>query len=143
MPRTMGLDVGDRKIGVALSDPSHVLATPLKTVIRSNDGVAIKEIQALVKKHDVSRLVVGMPFSLSGAVGRQAEKVLLFTEQIREASGMEIIMQDERLSSVSADQKLREAGKKGSRLKGEMDAAAATVILQSFLDENGPDTTVL
>jgi putative Holliday junction resolvase len=131
----MGLDVGDKKIGVALSDPSQVLATPLKTIIRVNDDGAIQEIIDLARKHDVSKIIVGLPYSLSGAIGKQAEKVLLFSKQIAQATDVEIIMQDERLTSVSANQKLREAGKKGSKLKNEMDAAAATVILQAYLDE--------
>jgi putative Holliday junction resolvase len=131
----MGLDVGDKKIGVALSDPSQVLASPLKTIIRVNDDVAIKEITGLARKHDISKIIVGLPYSLSGAIGKQAEKVLLFSRQIAQATDIEIIMQDERLTSVSANQKLREAGKKGSKLKNEMDAAAATVILQAYLDE--------
>jgi putative holliday junction resolvase len=135
MHRAMGLDVGDKKIGVALSDPSHVLASPLKTIFRVNDDAAIKEIVDLAKKHNISKLVVGLPYSLSGAIGKQAEKVLLFSQQIAQAVDVDIIMQDERLTSVSANQKLREAGKKGSKLKNEMDAAAATVILQSYLDE--------
>jgi putative Holliday junction resolvase len=135
MHRAMGLDVGDKKIGVALSDPSHVLATPLKTIFRVNDDSAIKEIVDLAKKHNISKLIVGLPYSLSGAIGKQAEKVLLFSKQIAQAVDVDIIMQDERLTSVSANQKLREAGKKGSKLKNEMDAAAATVILQSYLDE--------
>ncbi len=135
MTRTMGLDVGDRKIGVALSDPSFILASPLKTIIRVTDEVAIEEIIELVKKHDVSKIVVGLPYSLNGSIGRQAEKVLAFTKLIEHAAGKEIVMQDERLTSVSANQKLKEAGKKGSKLKSEMDAAAATVILQSYLDE--------
>jgi putative holliday junction resolvase len=135
MHRAMGLDVGDKKIGVALSDPSRVLASPLKTIFRVNDDAAIKEIIDLAKKHNISKLVVGLPYSLSGAIGKQAEKVLLFSKQIAQAVDVDIIMQDERLTSVSANQKLREAGKKGSKLKNEMDAAAATVILQSYLDE--------
>jgi len=135
MHRTMGLDVGDRKIGVSLSDPSQVLATPLTTIIRVSDDAAIREIVGLARKHDISKIVVGLPYSLSGAIGKQAEKVLLFAKQIGQASDVDIIMQDERLTSVSANQKLREAGKKGSKLKNEMDAAAATVILQSYLDE--------
>jgi putative Holliday junction resolvase len=135
MHRALGLDVGDKKIGVALSDPSQVLATPLKTIIRVNDEVAIKEIVGLARKHDISKIIVGLPYSLSGAIGKQAEKVLLFSKQIAQATDVEIIMQDERLTSVSANQKLREAGKKGSKLKNEMDAAAATVILQAYLDE--------
>ena len=135
MCRAMGLDVGDKKIGVALSDPSQVLATPLKTIFRVNDDAAIEEIIGLAKKHNISKFVVGLPYSLSGAIGKQAEKVLLFSKQIAQATDVEIIMQDERLTSVSANQKLREAGKKGSKLKNEMDAAAATVILQAYLDE--------
>jgi putative Holliday junction resolvase len=135
MHRAMGLDVGDKKIGVALSDPSQVLASPLKTIFRVNDDAAIEEIIGLAKKHNISKLVVGLPYSLSGAIGKQAEKVLLFSKQIAQAVDVDIIMQDERLTSVSANQKLREAGKKGSKLKNEMDAAAATVILQSYLDE--------
>ncbi|MGD0855895.1 MAG: Holliday junction resolvase RuvX [Dehalococcoidia bacterium] len=135
MHRALGLDVGDKKIGVALSDPSQVLATPLKTIIRVNDEVAIKEIVGLARKHDISKIIVGLPYSLNGAIGKQAEKVLSFSKQIAQATDVEIIMQDERLTSVSANQKLREAGKKGSKLKNEMDAAAATVILQAYLDE--------
>jgi putative holliday junction resolvase len=135
MPRTLGLDVGDRKIGVALSDPSEILASPLKTIIRSSDEAAVAEIVGLVKRHNASKIVVGLPYSLSGAVGKQAQKVLSFTKDIAQATGAEIVMQDERLTSVSANQKLREAGKKGSKLKNEIDAAAATVILQSYLDE--------
>jgi putative Holliday junction resolvase len=135
MNKTMGLDIGDRKIGVALSDPSQVLATPLKTIIRIDDDSAIKEILSLTVMYNVSKIVVGLPYSLSGAIGKQAEKVLSFAEQITQATSINIIMQDERLSSVSADQKLREAGKKGTKLKKGIDAAAATVILQSYLDE--------
>lgn len=129
------MDVGDRKIGVALSDPCQILATPLKTIIRTTDDGAIREIVDLAKKHNISKVVVGLPYSLNGSIGKQAEKVLVFTEQIKQATGKEIIMQDERLTSVSADQKLREAGKKGNKLRNEMDAAAATVILQAYLDE--------
>ncbi|MGA2159694.1 MAG: Holliday junction resolvase RuvX [Dehalococcoidia bacterium] len=135
MSRILGLDIGDRKIGVALSDPSQVLASPLSTIVRYQDAKAINQIAALVKKYSATKIVIGLPYSLSGAIGKQAEKVLGFKQQIAEAVNVEIIMQDERLSSVSANQKLREAGKKGSKLKNEMDAAAATVILQSFLDE--------
>lgn len=135
MSRTLGLDIGDRKIGVALSDPSQILATPVKTIIRSSDDAAVAEIVGLVKKYNAAKIVVGLPYSLSGAIGQQAQKVLFFTKEIAQVSDAEIIMQDERLTSVSANQKLREAGKKGAKLKNEMDAAAATVILQSYLDE--------
>jgi len=136
MPRTMGLDVGDKKIGVSLSDPTRTLASPLTTIIRISDEQAIDDIIKLVVKYDVEQIVIGLPYSLSGEIGKQARKVLEFKEKIAGSIVAEIKMQDERLSSVSANQKLREAGKKGNRLKQEMDVAAATVILQSFLDEN-------
>ena len=135
MNRIIGLDVGDKKIGVALSDPSQVLATPLKTILRVSDESAIEEIVNLTKKYDASKIVVGLPYSLNGQIGKQAEKVLSFAEQITRATSIDMVMQDERLSSVSADQKLREAGKKGTKLKKGIDAAAATVILQSYIDE--------
>lgn len=131
----MGLDIGDKKIGVALSDPSQILATPLMTIIRDSDHQAINEILNLAMKHDVNRIIMGLPYSLDGTIGKQAEKVLAFKEKIALEFKSEIIMQDERLSSVSADYKLREAGKKGSKLKKGMDAAAATIILQAYLDE--------
>ncbi len=135
MSRILGLDIGDRKIGVAVSDPSQVLASPISTIVRDDDAKAINQIAFLVKKYGATQIIIGLPYSLSGAIGKQAEKVLSFKQKIAEALSVEIIMQDERLSSVSANQKLREAGKKGNKLKKEMDAAAATVILQSFLDE--------
>lgn len=144
MSRILGLDIGDRKIGVAVSDPSQVLASPISTIVRDDDAKAINQIASLAKKYGVTHIIIGLPYSLSGAIGKQAEKVLSFKQKIAEALSVEIIMQDERLSSVSANQKLREAGKKGNKLKNEMDAAAATVILQSFLDEreiNGDSST--
>ena len=135
MHRSMGLDIGDKKIGVSLSDPSRTLASPLTTIIRSSDEQVINEIIQLVNKHKVEQIIVGLPYSLNGDIGKQARKVLEFKEKLAQSIVAEFAMQDERLSSVSANQKLREAGKKGSKLKNEMDAAAATIILQSYLDE--------
>jgi putative Holliday junction resolvase len=136
----MGLDVGDRRIGVAISDPSQTLATPVKTILRRVDNLTFHDITALIKKYNVGRLVVGLPFSLDGSVGKQAEKVLTFKAKLAEHTDVEIVMQDERLSSVTANQRLREAGKKGEKLKNGIDSAAATVILQCYLDT--PDQSV-
>jgi putative Holliday junction resolvase len=130
----MGLDVGDKRIGISISDPSFTLATPLKTILREKDDKTFTCIINLTEKFNVSKLVIGLPFSLDGSIGKQAEKVILFKDQLAEHLKIEILMQDERLSSVTADQRLREAGKKGDKLKQGMDAAAATVILQSYLD---------
>jgi putative Holliday junction resolvase len=135
MGRYMALDVGDRRIGVALSDPLQILASPLQTILRTSDEHALLEITNLVDRHGVEKLIVGMPYSLDGTIGPQAEKVLLFKAKVAAQLSIEIVLQDERLSSVTADQKLRETRKKSARLRDKIDAAAAAVILQSYLDE--------
>lgn len=131
----MALDVGDKKIGVSLSDPMRILASPLLTISRKNDEFTFLEITNLVNKHGVMKLIIGMPYSLDGTIGPQAEKILSFKDKIVALLNIDIVLHDERLTSVTADQKLREAGTKSGRLKDKMDAAAATVILQSYLDE--------
>ena len=158
MHRIMGLDIGDRRIGVAVSDPTQTLAIPLKTIVRKDDESAVLEITALIKQHDIGRLVIGLPYLLDGSLGEQARKVMEFTAKIRGRTAIETVMQDERLTSVTAGQKLREGGKKRDRLrrqieaattgqrllearkkrdrlKKQIDVAAATVILQAYLDD--------
>jgi len=135
MGRYMALDVGDRRIGVALSDPLQILASPLLIIIRTSDEHALLEITGLVNKHGVEKLIVGMPYSLDGTIGPQAEKVLLFKAEVAAQLNIEVVLQDERLSSVTADQKLKETRKKSARLREKIDAAAAAVILQSYMDE--------
>jgi putative Holliday junction resolvase len=135
MGRYMALDIGDRRIGVALSDPLQILASPLQTIVRTSDEYALLEIIRLVNKHEAEKLIVGMPYSLDGTIGPQAEKVLSFKAKMAAQLNIEVVLQDERLSSVTADMKLKETRKKSARLKEKIDAAAATVILQSYLDE--------
>jgi len=132
----MALDIGDRRIGVALSDPLQILASPLQTIVRTSDESALLEITKLVDKHGVEKLIIGMPYSLDGTIGPQAEKVLSFKDKVSTQLNIEIVLQDERLSSVTADMKLKETRKKSARLKDKIDAAAAAVILQSYLDES-------
>lgn len=136
MGRYMALDFGDKRIGVALSDPLHILASPLQTFVRTSDEHALLEITGLVSKHGVEKLIIGMPYSLDGTVGPQAEKVLSFKDKVAAQLNIEVLLQDERLSSVTAGMKLKETSKKANRLKEKIDAAAAAVILQSYLDES-------
>lgn len=131
---------------MALSDPLQILASPLQTILRTSDERALLEIAGLVDRHSVEKLIIGLPYSLDGTVGPQAEKVLLFKAKIAAQLGIEIVLQDERLSSVTADQKLRATRKRSARLRDKIDAAAAAVILQFYLDESrltgeesGPD----
>ncbi|MDD5127151.1 MAG: Holliday junction resolvase RuvX [Dehalococcoidales bacterium] len=130
--RSLGLDVGDKRIGVALSDPVGILATPLMIIRCVETEADLKEIVALVEKHQVGHIIVGLPLALSGGSSFQAEKVKSFTNQLRQHTGVPIEYRDERLSTVSAKRMMR-----GVRQisKNGHDAIAAALILQSYLDE--------
>jgi len=132
--RILSLDVGDSRIGVAISDPGEVLASPLTIITRDEDSKAINIINQLVDQHDVKLIVVGLPYSLDGSVGRQANKVMDFVEELSKSTGASIKFWDERLSTVAVEHLLREAGNKPSRKKTRRDAAAAAFILQGYLD---------
>jgi len=130
--RILGIDHGDARIGVALSDPSAFLASPL-CVIKSTK-TALDEIDALVKEHGVATIVVGLPRNMNGSYGPAAEKVRAFMEKLREKVGVPVEEWDERLSTVSAHNALREAGLNGKKRKDVVDKVAAQIILQNYLD---------
>ncbi|MBM3119272.1 MAG: Holliday junction resolvase RuvX [Chloroflexi bacterium] len=132
--RTLGLDIGDRRIGVAISDPEEILASPLVTITRDNDDKAIDAIVELVNKHKIEHIVVGLPYSLNGNIGKQASRVMDFIEKLSKTTSAEIETRDERLSTVAVERLLIEAGIKSTRAKSRRDAAAAAFILQGYLD---------
>ncbi len=138
--RTLGLDVGDKRIGVALSDPMGILASPLLVLKRKDDAADIENILRLVEQYRVEYIIVGLPRSLNGTTGRQAEKVTSFAEKLKEQAPAPVDFRDERLTTVAAKDMLHETKvKKNTRhQKGEYDAAAAAIILQSFLNEGHP-----
>ncbi len=128
------MDIGDRRIGVAISDPDEILASPLTTIIRENDQKAIDGIIQLVDQNDVKRIVVGLPYSLDGSIGSQANKVKDFVKKISKSTKANIEFWDERLSTVAVERLLAEAGNKKAGKKTGRDAAAAAFILQGYLD---------
>ncbi len=132
--RSLGLDIGDKRIGVAISDPEEILASPLATITRGDDDKAIDAILELVAKHGAQRIVVGLPYSLDGNIGRQASKVMAFVEKLSGRTEVNIETQDERLSSVAAKRLLVEAGTKKHKARLQLDAAAAAFVLQGYLD---------
>jgi putative Holliday junction resolvase len=136
--RLIGLDVGDRRIGVALSGPNGLIATPLTYLHSAGKKRDIAYLLTLAEHHGAEGFVVGLPLLLSGEVGPQAKRVLAFVEALRAASSLPVETWDERLSTVEAQQLMREAGRQPSREKGNLDAAAAAVILQSYLDTRQP-----
>ena len=131
----MGLDIGEKRIGVALSDPEEILASPLDVIFRYDDESAINRIGELVKFHDVGRLVIGIPRSLSGDQSEQTINTREFIDKISEVINLEIIREDERFSTVVAHRLLTEAGSRKRKNKGTIDAAAAAYILQGYLDK--------
>ncbi|MGQ9584092.1 MAG: Holliday junction resolvase RuvX [Anaerolineae bacterium] len=145
--RVAALDVGDRRIGFALADPTGTIVSRTGTLPRTGDEDADCEAVAdLVREHSVATLVVGHPVHLSGRVGAQALLVEKFVACLKEhlkARGLTcgIVLWDERLSSVVAAAYLRETGKRGRpRTKGRVDAMAAGVILQGYLERNADAT---
>ena len=140
MTRSLGLDVGDKRIGVALSDPLGMLARPLLVIERRENEADIGAILQIAGQYQVEKIIIGLPQSMDGSFGAQAEKVRAFGELLRSESQVPVEFRDERLSTVSARRMIHEAGsRKPSRKKGEKgeyDAAAAAIILQTYLDES-------
>jgi putative Holliday junction resolvase len=133
--RVLALDVGDVRIGAALSDETQTLASGLVTLRARGTRRDVQQVAALVREHDVRELVVGLPLRLDGSAGPQAEKVLAFVERLRRALSIPVTTRDERLSSVAAAERLAEAGVRGRARRSRLDEAAACLILQELLDE--------
>lgn len=137
----IGLDPGDARVGVAESDPSGMLATPVETVQRGKGDLA--RIAAIVAERAAIEVVLGLPRSLSGGEGPAAAKVREFARALAEAvQPVPVRLCDERLSTVSAEAMLRGQGKKGQQRRSVVDQAAAVVILQSALDTERSSGTV-
>ena len=129
--RNLGLDIGDRRIGVALSDTPGILATPLTIIDRKDEEQDIEAIVAIIDEHQVGQVIVGLPRSMNGSVGRQAEKVTAFVQSLCRHTEVPVEFRDERLTTVSAKRLMRAAKSKKTR----DDAVAAALILQGYLDE--------
>lgn len=131
--RILALDVGDKRIGIAVSDETHLIATPHSVYTRVGYRPDAQHIQNLCRQLQADLIVCGLPRNMDGSVGFQAEKVRAFAEKLTEA-GLTVVFQDERLSTVSAHQALIEGGMHREQRKGTVDKVAAAVILQQYLD---------
>lgn len=132
--RVLGLDVGDRRIGVALSDPLGITAQRLTVVERQRLPADVEAVRALVERHAVERVVVGLPLTLRGTTGPQAEKVTAFADALRRRLAVPVQFIDERLTTVQGERALVAAGATRRRRKQLIDQVAAQLILQQFLD---------
>ena len=133
--RSLGLDIGDKRIGVALSDPGGILASPFSIIERSDDTADVAAIIDIVGRQQVEQIIIGLPRSMDGSLGIQAKKVESFAQNLCGRTGVPVEFRDERLTTVSAQRLMQSTGKKKSRKKARDDAIAAALILQGYLEE--------
>ena len=132
--RILGLDVGSKTIGVAVSDPLGITAQGLETIRRQNKRVDFEHLSEIIQQYSVSKIVVGYPLRLSGAEGTQSEKMRQFAEDLRKRFGLPVELWDERLTSSEAHRILREADLSIKKRAGAVDRMAAVLILQSWME---------
>ena len=132
--RILALDVGSRRIGLAVSDPLGITAQGLETLQRKNKRTDLEKLEAVIRHYDVRELVVGLPLRMSGAEGIQSEKMTVFAEELRRRFQLPVHLWDERLTSAEANRILREAELSIEKRKHAVDRMAAVLILQNFLE---------
>ena len=130
----LALDVGERRIGLAVSDPTGLLATPLTAIHRTQEAGDVDEVLRLAAEHDAEEIVVGLPLELSGRRGPQAGRASAFARALAGRTKIPVETTDERYSTVEAERRLRDSGVKPSKDRARVDAAAAAIILESHLD---------
>lgn len=130
----MGVDYGLARVGLAISDPSRIIASPSKAVATED---ALFHIKSLVDERGITEIVVGVPLHMDGSMSEMGEEVMAFVIQLRAVVGVPVVTRDERLSTVEAERALNEVdspSQRRHRVKGRVDSAAAAIILQSYLD---------
>jgi len=137
--RSMGLDVGEVRIGIALSDETGLIAQGLRTLHRVSWKRDLQCLVDMADKHQVNQFVIGYPLNLDGSVGRQAQRISDFVIQLRSMTPIEVLLWDERLTSLSAEKILIEGRVRRDKRKRIIDQMAATIMLQSYLDSQNAD----
>ena len=130
----LGLDVGARRIGVAISDPLGITAQGLETLHRKNKKYDLQYLNRVIREYDIKEIVMGLPLRMSGAEGTQAEKIQAFAEDLRKRFGLPVHLWDERLTSAEANRLLRETDLSIEKRGKAVDRMAAILILQGWLE---------
>lgn len=133
--RYLGLDIGTKRIGIAISDPLLITAQPLKTILRLPESQSVSEIKQIVQEYNVEKIIAGLPKNMDGTLGSQAQDVTTYSELLKENINVTILFEDERLSSKDAERILLEQNKIPSRNKDLIDVTSAAIILQQHLDK--------
>jgi putative Holliday junction resolvase len=134
MPRVLAVDPGERRIGIAVSDELGLLARPLVVLRGKSLRDAVRAIALLVEREQVDEIIVGLPLTLSGEVGHQARRSLRFVEELRRATPVVVREWNEQFTTVEAQRRMIEAGQRRKTRRHMLDAAAAAVLLQDYLD---------
>ena len=137
-PRIIGLDVGDKRIGVAISDPLGITAAGLEAIERKNMREDIRAVAEMARRHGAVEIVIGLPKNMDGSVGDQALKIQAFARKLTRVTGLPVIYEDERLTTISAIRTLTLQGVKTGDQKDLVDLQSAAIILQKFLDRREP-----
>ncbi|TVX94459.1 Holliday junction resolvase RuvX [Paenibacillus agilis] len=132
--KLIGLDYGDRKIGVAVSDAMGWTAQGVEVIVRRGPEDDLRRLEALVREHGVEEIVLGLPKNMNGTIGPRGEISIAFAETLKESLGLPVHLWDERLSTVSAERTLLEADVSRKKRRQVVDKIAATIILQNYLD---------
>ena len=138
MSRLLGIDYGTVRIGLALSDPTGILATPLPFLDNKSPQQIISAITALIETHQITGLVIGMPRNMDGTYGPSAQKVRDFIAQIQKSISLPITPIDERLTTAQASKQLSGIGLNQKQLRKKVDSSSASLILQQYLDRTPP-----
>ena len=135
MNRILAIDYGEKKIGLALSDPLQIIAKPFKTINNDSVNELLKNIENIVKEKNISQIVIGLPITMKNKYSKQTDIVENFIETLKEYFKIDIIPVDERLSSIEAQKSLIKQGVKTGHNKREIDKTAAAIFLQSYLNQ--------
>ena len=134
MPRILGIDYGERRIGLAISDPMGIIAQPLTTLDTQKTTDVFSEIQKLIREKNVEQIIVGLPKNMDGTIGKKGKEVLEFAKNLSRQINVKVNLWDERLSSVESQKILRDTKKKTRQDKKNIDKLSASLILQGYLE---------
>lgn len=137
--RYLGLDLGSKTLGIAISDTNKFIATVLTTLRFDNEDYdsLLEPLSKIIRDNDIEKIILGYPLNMNGTVGERAEITLMFKEKLEHKFNIEVIMEDERLTSVISNQILISADLSRKKRKKKVDGLAAQIILQSYLDRKG------
>lgn len=135
MERYLGIDLGEKRVGLAVSDPTLLIAQPLKTLQFTKIPKLIQELREIIDEYHISKIIVGLPLTMKGTYSQKTRQVMEIVEKMRVEISVPIVTYDERLTTVQAHQTMQQMGKKPSRERDKVDQLAAMMILQNYLDQ--------